>query len=207
MGDFFKSGVESGELGGDPKGQFAQGFTDFLGQLFGLQPSGGTPARTVKSGGMTVTKAGTPSGDPISQTEGIAGTIQDLLAGPNIAGTGESIQKIIESDIDRGAANLRERFTASGGGSSVGTPAAVAESLFRAESAPRAGVALAQLDIQRRDSILKALAPLLGLGGTFTGMGTPQAGSYAFQTPSTASQLADLAKGVGSVAGGVSGGG
>ena len=206
MSGFFKPGVESGELGGQPSGDFAKVFTEFLQQLITGQPSQGTPDK-VSTGPRGGTIPGTPAADPIDKTEGIMSTLQDLIGGGDITGQAESLQQIIQSDIERGSANLRERFTASGGGSSAGTPAAVAESLFRAEAVPRGALAVGQLESQNRDQMIRALLPILGLAGQFTGLGTPQASTFAFRTPSVAMQVADLARGGGSLAAGVSGGG
>ena len=70
MSGFFKPGVESGELGGQPSGDFAKVFTEFLQQLITGQPSQGTPDK-VSTGPRGGTIPGTPAADPIDKTEGI----------------------------------------------------------------------------------------------------------------------------------------
>jgi len=202
---FFKGGVETGQVGGQPTGDFAKAFTEFLQQILLGQPSQGTPDREIKLPGRTATVKGTPAASPIDKTTGIAGNLMELIGGTDITGQKESLQQLIQADTTRNIADLRERFT--GTGSSAGTPAAVAESLYRAEATPKAALAIGQLDMANKMQQLQALLPLLQLAGAFTGMGTPQASNYAFQTPSSAQQVADLLQGVGSVASGVKGGG
>lgn len=203
---FFKGGVESGQVGGQPTGDFAKAFTEFLQQLLLGQPSQGTPDQTRNIPGRgTATIKGTPAASPIDKTTGIAGNLMELIGGTDITGQKESLQQLIQADTTRNVADLRERFT--GTGSSAGTPAAVAESLYRSEATPRTALAIGQLDMANRAQQLQALLPLLQLAGAFTGMGTSQASNYAFQTPSGAQQVADLLQGTGGLISGIKGGG
>ena len=151
------------------------------------------------------------SSNAIGRSLGAFDTINKLISGTDITGMGKSLESIIESDIGRNVADLRERFTAGGGGG-IGTPEAVAESLFRSEALPRKTMALGQLDIQSKQQQLAALMPLLQLIAQMSGMGIPQAQSSAFFDPGAFAQfmsgLGGVAKGVAGVAGaGGAGGG
>src|SRR5512134_403030 len=103
--------------------------------------------------------------NPVGSTMGIAGFLDDLLSGGG-GRLGGALATNIENQNTRNIADLRSRFGAAGG-QSFGTPAAYAESLYRAEAAPRAATAIGGLQLQ-------ALLPLLGLMGQTAGLGIPQ---------------------------------
>src|SRR3972149_5710848 len=123
--------------------------------------AGGGPAKPLGEDIVSMLRAliageGTPEGslfgrisgrDPLGQTGDIMSGISRLLEPVNVAPTGEALQQIIQRDTERGAADLRSRFGAAGG-VSLGTPAAYAESLFRAEAAPRAATAMGELGLK-----------------------------------------------------------
>lgn len=93
---------------------------------------------------------------------GIAGILNDLLSG-GAGQVGGSMQQMIHADTERGANALRARFGA-GGGTAFGTPGAYAESLYRAEAAPRATQAVAGLQLQALFPIMQMMAALAGRG-------------------------------------------
>lgn len=126
---------------------------------------------------------------PVDRTRGIMGTIQNLIGGIDTTGLGQSLESLIQQDIESGAANLRERFTSSGAGSSVGTPAAVAESRFRAQAAPRATLAVGQLEQQNRAQQLQAILPILQIIAALSGRGIPQAQTNVIAQPNPFLQL------------------
>ena len=124
--------------------------------------------------------------NPYGSTAGIAGVLNDILAG-GAGRFGGALSNLIHADTERQAADLRARFGAQGG-ASFGTPAAYAESLFRSEAAPRAATAIGQLQ-------LSALAPLLQIISGLGERGIPQATNVASPSPltsflSTGAQLA-----------------
>ena len=127
-------------------------------------------------------------------------TINQLVSGTDVSGMGKSIESIIQGDVSRGAADLRERFT---GGSAAGTPAAVAESLYRAEAAPRAGLAIGQLDLQRKGQQAAFLSTIMNLIASMSGKGISQAQTNAFWDPGMAANIAGLLAGGGQAASGI----
>lgn len=131
------------------------------------------------------------------QTGGIAEALNALVAGPDVSGTQSAVQEIIQRQSGRDVADLRERFTAGGG--SQGTPSAVAEGLFRAETAPRLAAATGQLDLAANQQRIQALIPLLQLFGGFGGKGISQRTAGAVVKPGLASDVAGLAQGVGEI--------
>lgn len=137
--------VESRPIGGGPAGPLAEDFTSFLRAFIG--------------------------GAPMERTGTIGQALSRIIAGEDISGQERALQSLIQADIGRQSADIRERFGAGG----IGTPAAVAESLFRAEAAPRATLAIAELrraaDMQRLQAILPILSAIQGLSA----LGIPQA--------------------------------
>lgn len=107
--------------------------------------------------------------NPFASTQGIGNILNDILSG-GAGQIGGSINQMIQRDTERGAADIRARFGA-GGGASFGTPAAFAEGNYRAEAAPRAGMAIGQLQLQ-------ALMPLLQLISGFASKGISQREAY-----------------------------
>jgi hypothetical protein len=141
---------------------------------------------------------------PFDMTQGIAGQLMKLVGGRDITGEKESLASLIESDIGRGVADIRERFTAGSGGG-LGTPGAVGEALFRSEAVPRKALAIGQLETQNIMQQLQAILPLLQLMGGITGMGIPQAS--VVQKPGLFGEilgpLAGAATGAGSILQGI----
>lgn len=133
------------EVGGGPAVGLAEDFIRLLrGSLsgnFGGQPTAGQRF---------------DQADPLASTGGIARILQNIL-GEGAGTLGGSLSEMIRRESERNVGDLRARFGA-GGGTSLGTPAAFAESLFRAETAPRTALGVGQLQ-------LSALLPLLQLVG------------------------------------------
>lgn len=139
---------------------------------------GGGAAKPVANDFLNFLRTGLNSGTfgngAVDSTKGIAGLLNDLLAGGagNVGGAmGDMIARQRGTDV----ANLRARF-GSGGGTAFGTPGAYAESNYLAESAERLPVAIGQLQLQ-------ALMPLLSSLNNATSLGTPQAQSMLEQNP------------------------
>lgn len=138
--------------------------------------------------------------NPMSSTMGIAGVLNDILSG-GAGNLGGSMQQMIHKDTERNADSLRARYNM--GGTGYGTPAAYAESNFRAEAAPRATQAIGQMQMQ-------ALFPLLQMMMQLGGKGITQRETVAQQSP-WATGAGMLMQGIGSAlpffAGGFGGGG
>ena len=144
-------------------------------------------------------KFGVGADNAVGRSMGAFDTINQLVSGTDISGMGKSIESIIQGDVTRGAADLRERFT---GGTAAGTPAAVAESIYRAEAAPRAGVAIGQLDLQNKGQQAAFLSTIMNLIAAMSSKGISQAQTNAFWDPGMAANIASLlAAGGQSVAG------
>lgn len=94
--------------------------------------------------------AGSP--DAAGTTGGVFGVLSDILSGGG-GKIGGSLSQLLSKQTERDVNAIRARFGASGG-AAFGTPAAFAESQYRAEAAPRAATAIGELQLQ-------ALAPLL----------------------------------------------
>lgn len=160
-------------------------------------------------GPLVAGHGGTNGGTPMGQTNGANPTGTTGLIGQNIAqllgGTDvtDSIQKSIEARQTSDVANLRERYTASGAGSSAGTPAMQAETLYKAKAAPE--VALAQAQYKSN-----TLFPLLQLLANISGKGIAQRETNVLAGPSLMSQIAQIisggAQGTGSILAGVNAG-
>lgn len=187
---FLKPDITTTEAGGGAAKPLGEDFISFL--TSGLQ--GGFGGRR----------------SPGDQTSIIAQALNDLIGGGDIDSSGEreALQQTIQQDTARQVADLRERFTATGGSS--GTPAAVAEGLFRSNVTPKLATALGGLDFRNRQQAsqerLSALIPILQLFGGLSSRGIPQAFSQNIVTESpfvTGTQaLAGLAQAGGSLAGG-----
>src|SRR3990167_3702811 len=124
----------------------------------------GGSAKTVESGGgpavplandfvnvlqnfLRTGQFGVGADNAVGRSMGAFDTINQLVSGTDVSGMGKSIESIIQGDVSRGAADLRERFT---GGTAAGTPAAVAESIYRGEAVLRAEVVIGHLVLQNK---------------------------------------------------------
>ena len=103
--------------------------------------------------------------NPVASTNGFLGAITDILS-PGGGRAGAGLTETINRANTRDVADLRARYGATGG-QAFGTPAAYAESQYRAEAAPRAATAVSQAQ-------LSALMPLLGLMAQLSGHGLSQ---------------------------------
>src|SRR3990167_7604918 len=132
---------------------------------------------------------GVGADNAVGRSMGAFDTLNQLVSGTDISGMGKSIESIIQGNVSRGAADLRERFT---GGTAAGTPAAVSESLYRAEAAPRAGLAIGQLDLQRKNQQAAILSTIMNLIAAMSSKGISQAQTNAFWDPGMAANIASL---------------
>lgn len=138
--------------------------------------------------------------NPVASTTGIAGTLNDILSG-GAGKLGGALGKLIQTQQTNDIAALRSRFGA-GGGMSLGTPAAYAESTYRANAAPQIATQTGALQLQ-------TLLPILQMITSLSGKGIPQAETFA--GPSDFTQFANLlaggAQGAGAILKGLKSGG
>lgn len=113
-------------------------------------------------------------GNPINDTKGIAGILNQLLAG-GAGKFGGDLGAMIERQNSNNVSDIRARYGA-GGGMGYGTPAAQAEAGYRAQHAADTGVAIGGLQLQA----LQSLFPLYQQGAQ---LGTPQAQTVMEQNP------------------------
>lgn len=159
---------KTGTVGGGPATGLATDFTDWLGKALN---SSGSPA--AKSN-LASPAAKFGEADPVGQTQGISGVINDLLSG-GAGNIGGSLATLIGNQHTQDIGDLRARFGASGG-MSFGSPAAYAESNYRAKAAPEAATAIGNLQ-------LSAIMPLLQMISGLSGKGIPQAENYVSTNP------------------------
>jgi len=150
----------------------------------------GSKQTVVESGGGAATGFAQGSFAPFlrdflagpNQAGNVAGNLGELIGGFDVSGMGKTLQELIQREETRGVSALRERFGQTG--TTAGTPAAVGEATFRAETGPKGALALGQLDIQNRQQQLAAIMPILQLSGMFAGMGTAQRRADVISEPS-----------------------
>jgi len=131
-------GMKTKEVGGGA----ATGLSDnFIGMLQSLMNGGG------------VGTAGSPNA--VGSTGNIMSVLSDILAGAN-GKAGGAISQMISKQQERDVNGLRSRFGA-GGGTAFGTPAAFAESQYRAEAAPQITTAITGLQLQAMAPLLQAM--------------------------------------------------
>lgn len=145
------------EIGGGPTVGLGNDFVSFLQKM-------------LNTGGMGA--AGSP--DAVGTTGGIADILNSIL-GEGAGQLGGALGDILSKDTERGAAALRSRFS-TGGGTAFGSPAAYAESMYRAEAAPKTALGIGQLQ-------MGAIAPLLQALGQFSSMGITQRQIVQEQSP------------------------
>jgi hypothetical protein len=149
------------QVGGTPTG-VGKEFSDTLQSL--LTGSYGAAGATSQAN----------NANPVASTTGIAGVLQDLLAG-GAGKIGGAAATQIETQQTNDIAALRSRFGAAGG-MAFGTPAAYAESTYRANAAPAIMTAEGQL----QEGAIAQLLPYLGQIFNRT---TPQAEVVGQQNP------------------------
>lgn len=135
------------EIGGGPAVGLAK---DTVASLQSLLNGGG------------VGTAGSPN--PMGSTGNIMKVLQDILSAGGGA-PGNAISQMINKSQERSIQGLRARFGASGG-AAFGTPAAFAESLFRAEAAPQEAQAISGLQMNAIQPLLNMILQLSGRGIT-----------------------------------------
>lgn len=115
---------------------------DFVAFLRKLVTGGGQPGSDARFG----------QADPMGKTSEIEAAITRLLSPESsgnfdLSSTSDALTKVIQTETDRGAADIRARYGASGG-TSLGTPGAVAEGIFRSDSAPKIASVLGELGLK-----------------------------------------------------------
>lgn len=132
-------GAKTKTVGGTKGGMgLSDDFVSMLGQLL--------------NGGHTGRPAGS---NAVANTQGVAGVLSDILAGGG-GNVGGSLATLLKQSQERNVNNLRARFGASGG-SGFGTPAAYAESNYRAEAAPQIATQVGQLQLQALGPVLQSI--------------------------------------------------
>ena len=134
--------------------------------------------------------AGPAGAGSMTQTAGLAGLFNDILSG-GAGKIGGALQTMINQQNTQNVADLRSRYGAFGG-TGFGTPAAYAESQYRAQEPAQTTAAIGNLQ-------LSAMTPLLQSIMGLSAKGIPQAESVI--QPSAFSQVM---QGLGSVAGPIS---
>lgn len=154
------------------------------------------------NGGLTGSFGGGSAGaqalnaNPMASTGGIAGVLNDILSG-GAGQLGGNMANMIHQTSQRNVNDLRARYGASGG-MSMGTPAAYAESMMRAQEAPQLTQAIGGLQMQ-------ALMPIMQMMQGLASKGIAQ--REGVMQPSGWSQAAGLALPIaGSILGGPLGG-
>lgn len=179
-------GAKTKTVGGTKSGMgLSEDLVSMLGQLL--------------NGGQTGRPAGSAA---VTQTQGVAGVLSDILSG-GAGKVGGGLAELLAKSQERNVNGIRARFGASGG-TAFGTPAAYAESNYRAEAAPQIATQIGDLQLRALDPVLRATM------GVFD-KNTPQAQtiqqkSTLGQIAGTLGQLAPIAAnifapGIGSVAG------
>lgn len=157
------------EVGGGPATGLADDFVSSLQKL-------------LNGGGMGTAGSPLASGNPLNVLVDILGK-----GGGNIGG---AFSEMLSKQQDRDVNNLRSRFGA-GGGTAFGSPAAYAESMYRAEAAPQITSAIGNLQ-------LGALGPLMEMMGSFAHKGVSQ--RQTIQEPTTFGNIVNTVSQVGKAA-------
>lgn len=176
------------QVGGGPAVGLAKDFTSWLDN-----------ALTTGSFGLGNSGMQANNANPVGDTTGIAGVLNDILAG-GAGKLGGSINQLISQHQTQDVGDLRARFGA-GGGQSLGTPAAFAEASYRAKAAPEAATAIGNLQ-------LNALLPILQMIAGLSGKGISQRETLASPNPwlSGLTALAGGATGAGNLLTGINAG-
>lgn len=144
-------GTQFKEVGGGPATGLANDFVSFLQNgLMSGSFGGGTAGQRFAGA------------NPMGSSMGIAGVLNDILAG-GAGQLGGSMQQMISQDTNRQADALRSRYGV-GGGMGFGTPAAFAESMLRSEQAPKLTQAIGGLQMQALNQLMPIMAGLAGKG-------------------------------------------
>ena len=112
-------------------------------------------------GGMTAAH-GFNSADPMGDTVGMAGVLNDILSG-GAGKLGGSMNEMISRNTNDQVDALRARFGA-GGGMSGGTPAAYGEAMLRSAQGPQMVGAIGNLQLSALMPMLQIIAGLSGKG-------------------------------------------
>jgi hypothetical protein len=154
----------------------AQPLGEDLLSLFSFLVTGQQPTQEAAPTGLGGRLGGLFGGtgrSPVDQTSAVAQGLNRVLTAPDLAPTGTALQEIIQRESGRNIADLRSRFGASGG-TSLGTPAAVAESLFRAETGPRIAATLGELGLRGQQLDANKVLSLLQIIASLGARGIPQ---------------------------------
>lgn len=158
------------EVGGGQATGLADSFVNFLQQ--GLQTGSFGGAGAVSQFG---------GANPIGSTTGIAGVLNDLLAG-GAGKIGGALSTQIKQQEGDDVAALRARFGAGGGGA-FGTGAGFAEATYRAREAPQLATAIGGL----QEGALSQLLPLFM--GVFNKGTAQREGTFQPNTALSAAQI------------------
>jgi hypothetical protein len=167
-------GPKTSEVGGGQAVGFGDDFIKFLQQ--GMM--------TGSFGGVSAGQQFNAS-NPMGDTAGVAGSLNEMLAGGTSADA--AVTRAMTMAGDRDVGNLRARFD-TGGGTAFGTPAAYAESTLRSQNEVNMASTLQQMHMQAR---MQALQMILPLFAGMAGKGISQRETVV--QPSTFSQIAGLA--------------
>ena len=147
-------------------------------QAGGVQPASPDQPTSISKRGLTIERTGATDRfaqtDPIERTDQVSQAIERLLSGNVGSNLEGNITELVGQQTRDQIDATRARFGASGG-TSLGTPAAVAESNVTARQGPALAAALGQLDLSRAGIQLNTLQSLLQALAGLSGRGIPQA--------------------------------
>ena len=149
------------DYGGGPATGLAEDFTGFL-----------RNAITTGSFGAGTAGQHAAGANPVGDTGNIMSVLNSILQGPS-AEYMSSINQMISTENTNNVNAVRSRFGA-GGGMAMGTPAAYAEGVVRAEGAPRQAMAYNQIMGQNQDRAMNLLMPLFQMMTGLAGKGISQ---------------------------------
>lgn len=149
------------DYGGGPATGLAEDFTGFL-----------RNAITTGSFGATTAGQHAAGANPVGDTGNIMSVLNSILEGPS-AEYMSSINQMISTENTNNVNAVRSRFGA-GGGMAMGTPAAYAEGVVRAEGAPRQAMAYNEIMGKNQDRAMNLLMPLFQMMTNISGKGMSQ---------------------------------
>jgi hypothetical protein len=188
--NWLKSGLNTGLFGGPSPGGAVAGADPYAATRTKMTEAAAGKGRLPGAIANTWLQGHPLAAPGADSSKGISSILNDILSG-GAGNLGGALQKILATQQAGDVGNLRSRYSM--GGTGAGTPAAYAESLYRANAAPQASMQIGQLQLQ---TLLPLLQAMMGLSEK----GIPQASTLV--EPSMFSQitsgLAGLASGAGS---------
>lgn len=144
-------GTKYKEVGGGAASGVGNEWATFLGNGLATGSFGGmTPGQRL--GGS----------NPVGQTGGIAGVLNDILSG-GAGNLGGALGHLLQTQQTNDIADLRSRFGV-GGGTSFGSPAAFAESQYRSQVAPQIATQVGNLQLGALSQLFPQFANLAQIG-------------------------------------------